>query len=126
MSIQFPSTTPDAQLGFVSVAEAVRDSWPAQSDVPRVAALLTSISRNNAYEGRDAFYISDNLSCGFIVDLLGISVQDLSEALLVLQRRGWLDQRVVACALPVEMRWTSYRQLPIARTEARGQCHKRR
>lgn len=80
----------DAQLGYVSVPDVVDSASlsPAQLDVPQIAALLSSISRNNAYEGRDPLYIPDNLASGFVADLLGIGVQNLSDTLLALQRRG--------------------------------------
>jgi CRP-like cAMP-binding protein len=54
----------------------------------RVAALLSSISHNNRYEGRDPAVIPDCFSSGFVADLLGLNVSHLSDALVELERRG--------------------------------------
>jgi Crp-like helix-turn-helix domain len=70
----------------------------AQSHV-RVAALLSSISRNNRYEGRDPAFIPDCFSSGFVADLLGLSVDDLADALIELKHRGLVQEQGSALRL---------------------------
>ncbi len=70
---------------------AYRRSLAARESHVRVAALLSSISHNNHYEGRDPAVIPDCFSSGFVADLLGLSVSDLSDALVELKRRGLLQ-----------------------------------
>jgi CRP-like cAMP-binding protein len=67
---------------------AWRRSLAARESHVRVAALLSAISNNNRYEGRDPAVIPDCFSSGFVADLLGLSVSDLSDALVELKRRG--------------------------------------
>jgi len=57
----------------------------------RIAALLITLGRYNAYEGRDPTVITDALSCGVIADYLGMNVDDLAEALAELARRGLVE-----------------------------------
>jgi hypothetical protein len=64
-----------------------RRSLAAVESHVRVAALLSSISRNNRCEGRDPAVIPDCFSSGFVADLLGLSVSDLTDALVELERR---------------------------------------
>jgi Crp-like helix-turn-helix domain len=64
-----------------------RRSLAAVEGHVRVAALLSSISRNNRCEGRDPAVIPDRFSSGFVADLLGLSVSDLTDALVELERR---------------------------------------
>jgi hypothetical protein len=64
-----------------------RRSLAATESHVRVAALLSSISRNNRYEGRDPAVIPDCFSSGFVADLLGLGVADLADALVELERR---------------------------------------
>jgi len=71
--------------------------WPAKiaagrTGAQRLAALLTAISRNNAYEGRDPALVPDALSCGFVAELLGMGVAQLAELLAALEQLG-----LVAC-----------------------------
>jgi hypothetical protein len=56
--------------------------------INQLAALLTSISRNNQYEGRDPAAIPDNIASGFVAHLLGVDIGILTEALIALQQRG--------------------------------------
>ena len=65
----------------------------------RVAALLSAISRNNRYEGRDPAVIPDCFSSGFVADLLGLSVSHLADALVELKRRGLLQEQGSALRL---------------------------
>jgi hypothetical protein len=66
---------------------ARRRSLAAVESHVRVAALLSSISRNNRYEGRDPAVIPDRFSSGFVADLLGLRLADLVGALVELERR---------------------------------------
>ena len=59
-----------------------------QSPLKRVAAFLVSASRINANEGLDPTLISDPCPCGFVADLLGLSVGSLAALLVELERRG--------------------------------------
>ena len=72
----------------VDPAVARRRSHVATESHVRVAALLSSISHNNRYEGRDPAVIPDCFSSGFVADLLGLNVSHLSDALVELKRRG--------------------------------------
>jgi CRP-like cAMP-binding protein len=83
-----PSFTASAQTRRVNPTVARRRSLAAAESHVRVAALLSSISRNNCYEGRDPAVIPDCFSSGFVADLLGLSVSDLSDALVELKHRG--------------------------------------
>ena len=67
---------------------ARRRSLGARESHVRVAALLSAISHNNRYEGRDPAVIPDCFSSGFVADLLGLRVDDLADALLELRYRG--------------------------------------
>jgi len=68
-----------------------RRSLAAVESHVRVAALLSAISRNNRYEGRDPAVIPDCFSSGFVSDLLGLSVSHLADALVELKRQGLLQ-----------------------------------
>lgn len=57
----------------------------------RVAALLTVLSFNNCPEGRQADLISDDITCGFVADQLGLEVGTLEQALLGLGRLGLIE-----------------------------------
>jgi Crp-like helix-turn-helix domain len=56
--------------------------------VERVAALLVAIANNNSYEGRNPAVVPDGLTCGFVADLLGMSVATLANLLVELEHRG--------------------------------------
>jgi hypothetical protein len=60
----------------------------SRGPLQRVAALLVAISRNNEYEGRDPNAIPEALTCGFVADLLDLSVASLAHVLVELQDRG--------------------------------------
>jgi hypothetical protein len=70
------------------VLSARRSSPVARTSLQRVAALLSSISRNNSHEGRDPGIISDTLTSGFVAELLGLSFADLANSLVRLERLG--------------------------------------
>jgi CRP/FNR family transcriptional regulator len=57
------------------------------SALERVAAFLVAISRNNTYEGRDPCAIPDTLTCGFVAELLGLSIASLAHLLVGLEER---------------------------------------
>ena len=64
----------------------------ARTSLQRVAALLSSISRNNSYEGRDPGIISDAVTSGFVAELLGLRFSDLASSLVELERLGLVAQ----------------------------------
>ena len=78
---------------------ARRQSLAAVESHVRVAALLSSISHNNRYEGRDPTVIPDCFSSGFVADLLGLSVSRLADALVELKRRGLVQEQGSAIRL---------------------------
>lgn len=57
----------------------------------RVAALLVSISQNNAYEGRNRHLVPDTLTCGFVSDFVGVSIEDLEASLVALRGLGLVE-----------------------------------
>jgi CRP/FNR family transcriptional regulator len=56
--------------------------------IERVAALLVTSARTNVQQGRPAELIKDSWRCGFVADLLQMTLDDLSAMLLDLERRG--------------------------------------
>jgi CRP/FNR family transcriptional regulator len=56
--------------------------------IERVAALLVTSARTNVQQGRPAEIIKDSWKCGFIADLLQLTLDDLTSILLDLERRG--------------------------------------
>ena len=76
----------DARRVDPSVAR--RRSLAARESHVRLAALLSAISHNNRYEGRDPAVIPDCFSSGFVADLLGLRLDDLCDALVELKRRS--------------------------------------
>ena len=63
-----------------------------RTSAQRVAALLSGISRNNSYEGRDAGIISNSLTSGFVAELLGLTVSELANSLVELEDLGLVAQ----------------------------------
>ncbi len=57
----------------------------------RLAALLTVLSTNNVSEGRAADIITDDISCGFVADTLGLEVGALEKALVGLEKQGLIE-----------------------------------
>ncbi len=57
----------------------------------RVAALFVTLSRYNAYEGRDPGVITDSLKCGTAAGHLGMSVDTLGQQLAELEARGLIE-----------------------------------
>ncbi len=63
----------------------------SQKPIQRVAAFLVTISRINSYEGRDPNAIPDCLKSGFVADLLGVSIDLLTDVLRNLANRGFVQ-----------------------------------
>lgn len=61
------------------------------SPVQRVAALFVTLSRYNAYEGRDPSIITDSLKCGVVAGYLGMSLDQLAVHLSELEARGLIE-----------------------------------
>ncbi|CAN1722229.1 Crp/Fnr family transcriptional regulator [Hyphomicrobium sp. 1Nfss2.1] len=57
----------------------------------RIAALFVTLSRCNAYEGRDPAVLTDSVSCGVVAGYLNMSVDDLSHWLSELADRGLVE-----------------------------------
>jgi len=87
----FPTFRARAEPRRVDPTVARKRSLAAVESHVRVAALLSSISRNNRYEGRDPAVIPDCFSSGFVADLLGLRVADLADALMELERRNLVE-----------------------------------
>ncbi len=67
----------------------VRRARPAP--LQRVAALFVTLSRYNAYEGREPAVITDCLTCGVVAGHLGFSVDALARELAELEARGLIE-----------------------------------
>jgi CRP/FNR family transcriptional regulator len=57
----------------------------------RVASLFLTLSRNNAYEGRQPDIITDSLTCGVVAGYLDMSFDELASLLSQLQARGLIE-----------------------------------
>jgi|RhiMethySRZTD1v2_1073278.scaffolds.fasta_scaffold479603_2 CRP/FNR family transcriptional regulator len=71
--------------------EARRDELSSaghRQPIERVAALLVTSARTNVQQGRPAEIIKDSWKCGFIADLLQLTLDDLTAILVDLERRG--------------------------------------
>ena len=72
----------DPEIAFPREEEAHSE----QADpITRAAALFVTLSRCNAYEGRDPALIADSLTCGVVAGYLGMSVDDLARVLKALE-----------------------------------------
>ena len=60
-------------------------------DARRIAALFVTLSRYNAYEGRDPALITDSLRCGVVAGYLDMSVDHLARELSGLEARGLIE-----------------------------------
>ena len=96
----FPTFRTRGETRRVDPTVARRRSLAAAESHVRVAALLSSISRNNRYEGRDPAVIPDCFSSGFVADLMGLRVDDLADALVELKHRGLVQEQGSALRLP--------------------------
>ena len=81
----FPTSRASGKTRRVDPTVSRRRWLAAAESHVRVAALLSSISHNNRYEGRDPAVIPDCFSSGFVADLLGLGVADLADALVELK-----------------------------------------
>jgi len=57
----------------------------------RVAALFVTLSRFNAYEGREPTMITDSLKCGVVAGYLNMSVDELAAQLSEMEARGLIE-----------------------------------
>jgi CRP/FNR family transcriptional regulator len=78
----------EREVAFLQESLVHRDRTdPAQ----RVAALFVTLSRYNAYEGRDPSLITDSLKCGVVAGYLNMSVDHLAVQLTELEARGLIE-----------------------------------
>jgi CRP/FNR family transcriptional regulator len=75
------------------------------SPVERIAALFVTLSRCNAYEGRDPTLIADSLTCGVVAGYLNVSVDELADCLKELARRDLVE------ATPAGLRLKNFDEL---------------
>jgi CRP/FNR family transcriptional regulator len=61
------------------------------SALERVAALFVTLSRYNAYEGREPTLITDSLKCGVVAGYLNMSVDELAAQLTAMEARGLIE-----------------------------------
>ena len=94
-----PSYWAPRETRRVDPAVARRRSLATTDSHVRVAALLSAISHNNRYEGRDPAVIPDCFTSGFVADLLGLRVDDLADALVELKHRGLIQEQGSAVRL---------------------------
>jgi len=73
------------------VAWSSKNVARAELPLARVAALLLSISQNNSYEGRNPTVMPEQLSSGFVADLLSVDIGTLAALLVDLRRRGLVE-----------------------------------
>ena len=95
----FPTFRTRGETRRVDPAVARRRSLAATDSHVRVAALLSAISHNNRYEGRDPAVIPDCFTSGFVADLLGLRVDDLTDALVELKQQGLVQEQGSAVRL---------------------------
>ena len=84
----------DAIMAIEREVAYLKDSLVAvgrPSPLQRVAALFLTLSRNNAYEGRQPDVITDSLTCGVVAGYLGMSVDQLAARLAELEARGLIE-----------------------------------
>jgi CRP/FNR family transcriptional regulator len=70
---------------------AILNRYPS-TPVEAVAAFLTSVSRQNVHEGRDATIVADSLKCGAVASFLGLGIDTLEKALLDLKSKGLIKE----------------------------------
>jgi CRP-like cAMP-binding protein len=91
----------DDSKARAKLAEAIDREFEARRDrlcdsgqsrpVERVTSLLVNLSCSNSYEGRDPHVITESWDCGTIADMLALSVDDLSDILVELERRDLIE-----------------------------------
>jgi len=78
----------EREVTFLREAQArVERSDP----ITRAAALFVTLSRCNAYEGRDPALIADSLTCGVVAGYLDMTVDDLARVLKMLEARNLVE-----------------------------------
>lgn len=81
-------TAMDPEIAFSRGEEARTE----QADpITRAAALFVTLSRCNAYEGRDPTLIADSLTCGLVAGYLDMSVDDLARVLKALEAHDLVE-----------------------------------
>jgi CRP/FNR family transcriptional regulator len=68
-----------------------QDRAGSTNAVERIAALFVTLSRCNAYEGRDPTLIADSLTCGVVAGYLNLSLDELADCLKDLERRDLIE-----------------------------------
>lgn len=56
-----------------------------------LASFLIAVSRQNKHEGRDPAIVTETFTCGAVARLLGISIDELARALILLKTCGLID-----------------------------------
>jgi CRP/FNR family transcriptional regulator, anaerobic regulatory protein len=79
----------EREVVFLKEAQLARTTQPRPLE--RIAALLVTLARGNAYEGRDPSVITDALSCGVVAGYLNMSVDELARWLGELNARGLVE-----------------------------------
>jgi CRP/FNR family transcriptional regulator len=78
----------EREVAFLDESLVRRESL---GPVRRVAALFVTMSRYNAYEGRDPSLVTDSLKCGVVAGYLNMTVDQLAIQLAELERRGLIE-----------------------------------
>lgn len=78
----------DGEITFLREPQA-RAERP--DPVTRAAALFVTLSRYNAYEGRNPTLIADELTCGLVAGYLDMSVDDLARVLKALEAHDLVE-----------------------------------
>lgn len=78
----------EREVAFLKEAQAQTGQSKA---LERIAALLVTLARCNAYEGRDPAIIADSLSCGVVAGYLNMSIDELAGALKELESRDLVE-----------------------------------
>ena len=81
----------DATQGEMALLKQALVAQGRANTLARVASLLSVLSSINAREGRADDVISDDVTCGFVADQLGLEVGVLEAALLDLKQLGLIE-----------------------------------
>jgi len=76
----------EREVAFLN--EAPQASKLSPLPLERIAALFVTLSRCNAYEGRDPLLITDSMNCGVVAGYLDLSLADLARHLKELEALG--------------------------------------
>ena len=77
----------DREVAFLNEAKRGAAARP----IVRIAALLVTLARGNAYEGRDPAIIADTLTCGVVAGYLNLSLDALAQLLGELKKLGLVE-----------------------------------